>query len=174
MAGVSARDELVAVYDEAGEPVGSAPRWRMRQEGLWHAATSILVRSGDGTAAYVHRRTEHKDVNPGAHDCFAGGVVAAGELPGSCAERELAEELGVRGVPLEFRFRSVFERGSIRHHGFVYEVRWDGPLVHQPEEVADGWWMPLAELRERVADPEWPFAADSRQFIQEWFTRQEA
>ncbi|WP_243788807.1 NUDIX hydrolase [Saccharopolyspora gloriosae] len=171
---MGAQDELVAVYDAAGDVAGSAPRWRMRRDGLWHAATSILVRSGDGRSIYVHRRTDHKDVNPGAHDCFAGGVVAAGETPDSGAERELAEELGIRGVPLEFLFRSVFEQDSVRHHGFVYETRWDGPVVHQPEEVADGWWMPVAELRERLADHDWPFAADSRRFIREWFTRQDA
>ncbi|GAA0514424.1 NUDIX hydrolase [Saccharopolyspora subtropica] len=168
---MNASGELVAVYDAAGRVVGSATRQRMRAEGLWHAAASVLVLSPDGTEVYVHRRTDSKDVYPGMHDCWAGGVVAAGEDPDATARRELAEELGVRGVPVRFVFRTVHELGSVRFHGFLYEARWDGPIVHQPDEVAEGWWMPLPELRERLRDPSWPFVPDARQFVQEWFAR---
>ena len=74
-------DEVVAVYDQAGRVAGSASRERMRHEGLWHAASAVLVLSPDRVAAYVHLRTRTKEVHPGMHDCFAGGVVAAGETP---------------------------------------------------------------------------------------------
>ncbi|MER7011358.1 NUDIX domain-containing protein [Saccharopolyspora sp. NPDC000359] len=166
-----AGEELVAVYDAAGRVVGSATRQRMRAEGLWHASSAVLVRSPDGGSIYVHRRTDTKDVFPGMHDCAAGGVVAAGEDPATTAERELAEELGVRGAPVRFLFRSTFDEGTVRYHGFLYEVRWDGPITHQPEEVAEGWWMPLPELRRRLDDPTWPFVPDGRKFALEWFAR---
>jgi 8-oxo-dGTP pyrophosphatase MutT (NUDIX family) len=168
---VNASKELVAVYDAAGRVVGSSTRRRMRAEGLWHAASAVLVLSPDRSKIYVHRRTDTKDIYPGMHDCTAGGVIAAGEDPDVAARRELAEELGVRGVPVRFLFRSVYEQGSVRYHGYVYEALWDGPVVHQPEEVAAGWWMPLAELRERLSDPQWPFVPDGRQFVEEWFAR---
>lgn len=159
------------MYDAAGRVVGSATRQRMRAEGLWHATSAVFVLSPDGENIYVHRRTDTKDVFPGLHDCTAGGVIAAGEDPDTAAERELAEELGVRGAPVQFLFRSTFEQGSVRYHAFVYEVRWDGPVVHQPEEVADGWWMPVAELRERLNDDQFPFVPDGRQFTLEWLAR---
>jgi len=167
--GVGAADEQVALYDPAGQVVGAVPRWRMRRDGLWHAASSVLVRSSDGESVYVHRRTGTKDVYPGMHDCWAGGVVAAGEDPGTAARRELAEELGVR-APVEFLFRTTYDRDSVRYHAFLHESRWDGPIRHQPEEVAEGRWMPLAELRERLHDPEWPFVPDGRQFLLEWLS----
>jgi 8-oxo-dGTP pyrophosphatase MutT (NUDIX family) len=167
---VGASDEQVAVYDPTGDVVGSATRGRMRAEGLWHASTFVLVLSPDRGSVYVHRRTTTKDVYPGMHDCWAGGVVAAGEGPDEAAARELREELGVTGRP-EFLFRSVHQRGSIRFHGFMYEVLWDGPVVHQPEEVAAGWWMPLEQLRAKLADPDWSFVPDGRQFAAEWFAR---
>ncbi|MGW1676162.1 NUDIX hydrolase [Saccharopolyspora sp. NPDC002376] len=168
---MKAGEEQVAVYDAAGRVVGSATRQRMRAEGLWHATSAVFVLSPDGENIYVHRRTDTKDVFPGLHDCTAGGVIAAGEDPDTAAERELAEELGVRGAPVQFLFRSTFEQGSVRYHAFVYEVRWDGPVVHQPEEVADGWWMPVAELRERLNDDQFPFVPDGRQFTLEWLAR---
>ncbi|MEV0083498.1 NUDIX domain-containing protein [Saccharopolyspora sp. NPDC050642] len=168
---MSAGEESVAVYDAAGSVVGSATRRRMRAEGLWHAASAVLLLSPDRNSIYVHRRTDTKDVYPGMHDCAAGGVVAAGEDPDVTAVRELAEELGVRDVPVRYLFRSTYEQGTVRYHGFLYEALWDGPIVHQPEEVAEGWWMPLGELRERLNDPGWPFVPDGRQFAEEWFAR---
>jgi 8-oxo-dGTP pyrophosphatase MutT (NUDIX family) len=171
---VSASDEQVAIYDEFGHVVGSAPRWRMRRDGLWHAATAVLVRSPDGMSVYVHRRTDTKEMYPGMHDCLAGGVVGAGEEPDAAAARELAEELGVTGVELTPLFQTVYEQGTVRFHVFCYEAFWDGPIVHQSEEIADGGWMSLSELRTRLADPSWPFVPDGRQFIEMWFARQDS
>ncbi|WP_026425535.1 NUDIX hydrolase [Actinokineospora inagensis] len=162
---------MVALYDAAGVAVGAVPRSRMRAEGLWHACSSVLLRSVDGLRVYVHLRTPWKDVYPGVHDCWAGGVVAAGESVDECAERELAEELGVRGVTLTPLFTLPVDLPPVRVHLSAYEARWDGPVTHQPSEVAEGWWMPLAELRERLADPGWPFVPDGRAAIEEWFRR---
>ncbi|NIH83552.1 NUDIX hydrolase [Amycolatopsis granulosa] len=162
-------DELVAHYDAAGTVVGRVRRAEMRAHGLWHAATLVLVRSGDGSRVYVHRRAPDKDVFPGLHDCWAGGVFAAGETPEQGAERELAEELGVRGVPLAPLF--TFEQPPVRCHYFAYEVRWDGLIAHQPEEIVSGRWMSLAGLRAWAEDPESPFVPDGRYAIREWFRR---
>ncbi|GLW95030.1 NUDIX hydrolase [Actinokineospora globicatena] len=168
--------EMVAHYDAAGSVIGAVPRARVRAEGLWHACSSVLVRSGDGERVYVHRRTDTKDVFPGTHDCWAGGVVAAGETPDECAERELAEELGVSGVPLTPLFTMTAEfdlpgRAPVREHMWAYEARWDGPVVPQAAEVAEGWWLPLDDLRARLADPSWPFIPDGRLAVEEWFRR---
>ncbi|MET7996696.1 NUDIX domain-containing protein [Amycolatopsis sp. NPDC005232] len=164
-------DELVALYDHAGHVVGQAPRSRVRAQGLWHAAGVVLVRSGDGESVYVHLRTADKDIFPSTWDCWAGGVVAAGETPADCARRELAEELGVHGVEPEPLFTKIYDQGTVHCHNFAYEVRWDGPIHHQAEEIAEGRWLPLTELRAWVDDPESPFIPDGREGVQEWFRR---
>jgi 8-oxo-dGTP pyrophosphatase MutT (NUDIX family) len=166
-------DELVALYDQAGSVVGSTTRSRVRADGLWHAAGVVLVRSGDGTAVYVHLRTPTKDVFPATWDCWAGGVVAAGETPAECARRELAEELGVRGADPVPLFTKVYDDGRNRCHNFAFEVRWDGPIHHQAEEIAEGHWLPLEDLRAWIDDPapRLPFIPDGREGAQEWFRR---
>jgi len=164
-------DELIALYSPAGEVVGSVSRTRMRAEGLWHGATAILVRSGDGARVYVHRRSPDKDVFPGLRDAGVGGVVAAGEDPDVGAERELAEELGITGVPLRFLYRFTFDQPPVRCHNFVYETNWDGPIIHQPEEIVSGEWMALAEVAALLRDPSTDFVPDGRAIALEWLRR---
>ena len=163
-----AQDEWIARYDEAGSPVGAVRRSVMRAQGLWHAATAVLVRSVDGERIYVHRRSDDKDVFPGLHDCWAGGVVAAGETPADCAIRELAEELGVTGVTPRPLFSFRYVDPPVRYHAFTYEVRWDGPITWQPSEVVAGEWLTVAALRSKLADPEWGFVPDGRLGIEKW------
>ncbi|TNC25435.1 NUDIX domain-containing protein [Amycolatopsis alkalitolerans] len=163
-------DEQVAVYDALGTVTGSTTRAEMRARGLWHAAGEVLLRSGDGESAYIHRRSPDKDVFGGLWDCWAGGVVAAGETPAECASRELAEELGVR-TALTPLFTHVFEQPPYRCHNFAFEARWDGPITHQPEEIVEGRWMPLGELRAWAQDPSSPLIPDGRAGILEWFRR---
>jgi 8-oxo-dGTP pyrophosphatase MutT (NUDIX family) len=165
-------DELVAVYDATGAVVGAARRGEVYARSLWHGVGGVLLRSGDGGSVYVHRRAATKLVMPGLHDCWAGGVVGPGEEPAATAARELGEELGVAGVPLTPLFTMVFDEGEggLRSHLFAFEAHWDGPVRHQPEEVAAGGWMPLEELRARLADPAWPFVPDGRMLVQRWFT----
>jgi 8-oxo-dGTP pyrophosphatase MutT (NUDIX family) len=166
-----AADELVAVYDADGIPVGSATRARMRAEGLWHAATMVLVCSGDLRRVYVHRRSPDKDVFPGLRDCFAGGVLGAGEHPDDGARRELAEELSIAGVELRPLFVLPFVRPPVRCHNFVYEASWDGPIVHQPEEIVSGGWLALPDLVTQLRDPDTDFVPDGRAVALEWLRR---
>jgi 8-oxo-dGTP pyrophosphatase MutT (NUDIX family) len=104
------------------------------------------------------------------YDCWAGGVIGPGESPRTAAARELAEELGVpETVPLQPVEQFAYDDGVLRCHMFTYEVRWDGPLRHQPEEVVWGDWITLDELRARLADPDrWPFVPDGRVGIERW------
>ncbi|MTD56826.1 NUDIX domain-containing protein [Amycolatopsis pithecellobii] len=136
------------------------------------AAGTRNSRTGNAQLArHLHRRSPDKDVFPGLWDCWAGGVVAAGETPAECAFRELDEELGVYGVELTPVFTHVFEKPPYRCHNFTFEARWDRPIVHQAEEIVDGRWITLAELREWAEGPDSPMIPDGRAGILEWFRR---
>jgi 8-oxo-dGTP pyrophosphatase MutT (NUDIX family) len=129
-----ARDEQVLIVDRENRPVGVAPRWEMRAGGLPHRATYILIFNATGEL-HVQRRTMTKDVYPGYLDPAAGGVVLAGESYEESAERELAEEMGIRGVPLAAGFDFWFDEAPVRVWGRVFVCGYDGPLVLQAEEV---------------------------------------
>ena len=160
-------EEQVAVVDEEGRVVGAAPRSVMRRDNLRHLVVAVLVRDPAGRV-YVHRRTDTKDVFPAMHDCFAAGCVQAGEEPDAAAAREVAEELGVVGVPLTRLFTVPYADASTRHLAHVYAVTWDGPVTHQPSEVAWGGWLRLDELRTLLADPSWPVVPDGRAQLERW------
>ena len=129
-----ARDEQVLIVDRENRPVGVSPRWEMRAGGLPHRATYILIFNRAGEL-HVQRRTTTKDVYPGHLDPAAGGVVLAGESYEESAERELAEEMGIRGVALAAGFDFWFDEAPVRVWGRVFVCRYDGPLVLQAEEV---------------------------------------
>lgn len=163
---VAVTDETVAVYNADGRVIGAAPRAQVYAEGLWHGSAGVLVRSGDGQRIYVHRRTDTKAVFAGMHDCLAGGVIDPGETPLQTAVRELEEELGVTGrtpVPLaSVAWDGVWAGRPMRCHLFAFGIHYDGPLRHQPEEIAEGWWWTDSEFKDHLADPAWPFVPDTR------------
>ena len=129
-----ASEEIVTVVDEENRPVAELPRHRVRSENLPHRATYIFV-FDRRARVLVQRRTPIKDIYPGFHDLAAGGVVAAGESYETCAEREAAEELGIRGTALAPRFDFYYEDERIRCFGRVFTCVHEGPFRLQPEEV---------------------------------------
>jgi len=156
-------DELVVLVDENGHAAGAVPRSQMRAGHLLHAATAVLVRDS-ADRIYLHRRTDTKDWAPGHWDAAAGGVMQAGEEPSASAARELAEELGITGVELHRLGQHLFEDATLRCFEYTYEVRYDGPVSHQPSEVAEGRWVAMDELARVLAGP-LPFVSDTRQLL---------
>jgi isopentenyldiphosphate isomerase len=157
-------DEVVALVDETGRVVGSAPRSVVRRDNLRHAATAVLVRNPGG-GIYLHRRTDTKDWAPGHWDAAAGGVILAGEEPHDSAVRELSEELGISTDDLTGLGTHLYEDDTTRCFEHAYQVVWDGPVRHQPEEVSEGRWVTLGELAAILRDPDVDFVPDTRQLL---------
>ena len=107
----------------------------------------------------VHRRTETKDVFPGAYDVFAGGVCATGESYEACASREVTEELGVVLPGLRRLFKHRYRGTQSQAWGAVYVARWDGAVRPQESEVAWHAWIAPERLDRMLV--ELPFCPDS-------------
>jgi len=161
--------EQVQLYDDLGRPTGTTDRRRMRTENLTHAATAVVLRDSLGRV-FVHRRTDTKDVYPGRLDFAAGGVVDAGEDPQHAAVRELAEELGVTGVPLEPIRVARYTDDHTDYWGHCFTATYDGPVRLQPEEVAEGAWWSLDRLVAALetAPEDGSFMPDTAGLLGDW------
>lgn len=138
-------EEWVDLIDEENRVIGRKTRREIRTQNLLHRGVGIICVNPAGEV-YVHRRTETKDVFPGMYDMFVGGVVASGESYETAAAREILEELGVHEPAPEYLFSHLYEGSENRSWIQVFRVVWDGPIVHQEEEIAWGAWLPGAEL----------------------------
>jgi 8-oxo-dGTP pyrophosphatase MutT (NUDIX family) len=153
-----AGDELVDLVDEHDRVLGTITRAEMRQSVAWHRAVYVMVQDRAGRVL-LQQRSFDKDLAPGAWDIGAGGVVAAGESYDDAAQRELAEELGVRGVVLEPLGVVRFEGSGLRLHGRAYFAVHDGPFTFDDGEVLRVEWVEADALAAVVAAR--PFVPDS-------------
>lgn len=150
-------DEIIAIVDENNQVVGAASRQQMRQQGLIHRASYILVFNSNGHL-FVQKRTRTKDIYPGYYDVAAGGVVLAGESYEQSAARELEEELGIREIPLISHFVFFHQSDNNQVWGAVFSCVYDGAMRLQAEEVESGAFYPPERIRALSADQ--PFTPD--------------
>ena len=136
--------EQVVWVDRDDRVLGAKPRHELRDQGLIGRGTFILLFNSAGQLC-VHQRTLSKALYPGFWDVAAGGMVGVNESYAESAARELAEELGVSGVPLTAHERFFFEGPHNHLWCGVFSAVWDGPLQVQPEEVQQALFMPVVE-----------------------------
>ncbi|MEG3629257.1 NUDIX hydrolase [Streptomyces poriticola] len=153
---MSAADEILDIVDEEDRVVGRAPRGEAYARGLRHRCVFVLARDAQGRL-FVHRRTPEKLVFPSLYDMFVGGVVGAGESYDDAALREAEEELGVTGLPRPRRlFKFLYQGGAGgTWWSTVYEVRCEGAVRPQVEEVAWYGFLTEAEVERRLGEWEW-------------------
>ncbi|SFX98235.1 MULTISPECIES: NUDIX hydrolase [unclassified Pseudomonas] len=155
---VASDAELIAWVDENDNLLGSLVRSELRERGLIGRGTYIMLFNSAGELC-VHRRTLSKAIYPGFWDVAAGGMVQANETYAESAARELAEELGVSGVPLIAHDHFYFEDPGSRLWCSVFSAVWDGPLVLQPEEVLEARFLPIGQVLEEIRCK--PYCPDS-------------
>lgn len=157
--------ELIAWVDEQDQPLGVVKRAQLRDQGLIGRGTYILLFNSAGDLC-VHRRTLSKAIYPGYWDVAAGGMVQGDESYAESAARELAEELGVSGVPLRAHEHFFFDQPGNRVWCAVFSAVWDGPLELQPEEVLEARFISVAEA---VAESSrLPYCPDSLAALQRY------
>lgn len=140
-------EEIVQIVDRNNLETESLPRRIMREQGLIHRASYILV-FNDQEELFLQKRTDTKDLYPSCWDVAAGGVVLAGETYEESAARELAEELGVDGVSFTSLFDQYFEEEDNRVWGRIFSCTHNGPFQLQKEEVASGYFMSVPDIFE--------------------------
>jgi isopentenyl-diphosphate delta-isomerase type 1 len=149
-------DDPVVLLDEAGAPVGQAPKSVVHHDDTpLHLAFSCYVVDPDGRLL-VTTRAASKPSFPGVVTNTVCGHPRPGEDLAEAVRRRARSELGVdvrdlRLVLPDFRYRAVMN-GLVEHElcpvfvGFV-----DGPATApDPDEVDDARWVPWSEFRSDV------------------------
>ncbi len=130
----------------------------MRAERLRHRAVYVTVVDGSDRLV-VHQRAAWKDVWPSRWDLAFGGVLGAGEDWSHAAVRELAEEAGLRDVPLVPIGELSYADADVDLVGRAYVAVTDDEVVPSDGEVVAVDRVPLVAVRAWLADR--PVCADS-------------
>lgn len=144
-------EEYFDVVNDRDEVTGRASRREVHARGLWHRAVHVLVFNGAGKL-FLQKRSRLKDMSPGLWDSSCSGHLDVGEDYDAAAQRELAEEIGLRlPRPPErwFRLSAGVETGW--EFVWVYRMKSEGPLVLHPEEIERGEWLEPREIAARMA-----------------------
>ena len=93
----------------------------------WAAHVNGLVRTGDGSAMWIARRSPAKAIDPGMLDNLVGGGIAAGETVRAAVQRECWEEAG---IPAALAAQSaVTGTLTLRREG-AGGLQWETIFVH--------------------------------------------
>ncbi|MCC6007171.1 MAG: isopentenyl-diphosphate Delta-isomerase [Rhodobacteraceae bacterium] len=126
------------------------------RRGLRHPAVSVFVMRGDETL--LQRRALCKYHTPGLWANACCTHPHWGERAAPCAERRLAEELGITGLRLRHRdrveYRADVGDGLVEHEVvdiFTAEADPELRLRPDPSEVMETRWITLAALEQEIA-----------------------
>ncbi|MFO7791994.1 MAG: NUDIX domain-containing protein [Candidatus Saliniplasma sp.] len=88
--------EYLDVVDEQNRVIDQRPRKEVHEKGLPHRTVMFFVRSPEGKYL-VTKRSEDKEFFPGYWSVVMGGHVQASESYEASLDKEMREEIGVKG-----------------------------------------------------------------------------
>lgn len=142
------QEELFDICDADDRVIGVAPRSEVHAKNWLHRAVHVFVFNPAGELL-MHLRSATKDQYPSTFTSSASGHVSSGESYESSVERELWEELGLRG---ELEFLAKFSAGpeTCFEHTQLYRLVTDAVPTPDPEEIAAIEWLSLADVATRL------------------------
>lgn len=126
--------ELVEHVAVDGSVIEVVTRAEIRAKTLRHRCTYVFVLRPTGRLV-VHQRADWKSIYPGWWDVCFGGICGVDEPWLLAAERELAEEAGVRGEQLHELGDVSYEAADGKVVGKAFAVITDTPVVAVDGEV---------------------------------------
>ena len=171
------RDELLAVTDASGAPIGVIERAAVRPLGIATHAVH-LVGCDERGAVWVQQRAFDKSTDPGLWDTLMGGLVSADETVAQTLVRETWEEAGLRiadlrGVQPFGRItvrRPVVEGYMVEHIDMFEAIVPNGLLpVNQDGEVERFECLKRASLVERLHAH--AFTPEAAMILASWLSR---
>lgn len=147
------RDKIGAWVDGRLQPV---EKLAVHRRGLRHPAVSVFVRAGDRVLIQQRAADKYHSGGMWANTCCTHPHW--GEAPLACAERRLAEELGIAGLMLrpagQVEYRAEVPPDLIEHElvdVFVAEAAEGLAMDLDPAEVQAVRWLGLDRLDAEIA-----------------------
>src|SRR5919199_6396604 len=146
----------IAIVNNKDEIIGSAEKREARQQGQIHRIVRILLHDGRGNVLLQKRHPKAQD-SPNCWDFSAAGHVDEGEGYEVAANRELEEELGLRGISPEPLFKFYTDRikgiQRIRRFNMVFVAQVDPSAVHPNlTELGGSEWFTKAQIVQMIHD----------------------
>jgi len=142
--------EYLEIVDERGAIIGIAPRSACHGDpSLIHRTAHVLVFNSRGEL-FLQRRSWSKDIQPGKWDTSVGGHLDVGETYKQAARREMAEELGIRGVHLVFLYAYQMRNEVESENVQTFRCMWDGSICFDQQEIKEGRFWTVEEIEEAL------------------------
>lgn len=145
--------ELWDLYTQDREPTGKTiVRGSEHPKGYYRLVVHVCIFNSKGQML-IQQRQPFKDGWPNMWDVSVGGSVVSGESSREAAEREVAEELGLK-ISLEGVRPAItisFKEGFDDNYVVVRDVK-DEEISLQPEEVQAYKWADEAEILQMIED----------------------
>lgn len=150
-------DDLIDIFDEDMNLLGTALKSQAHREGLWHRTFHcwLAQQAPDGKIwLWLQLRDDTKDIFPSKLDISAAGHIRAGEEVKD-AYREIEEELGIKlnkdEVIKLFTSKEIYQNDTIYNREFqmVYMAVVNGSpykAVLQPKEVTGLYYVDIDEF----------------------------
>ncbi len=142
-------EEIFDVVDFHDQVVGEAIRSDVHgNPALIHRVAHVLVFNGKGEL-YLQKRSLTKDVQPGKWDTSVGGHLDKGESYSVAAKREMEEELGIDSGKIQYLYKYLHSNQYESEYVSTFQCLWDGPIVIDKDEIAEGKFWSLEEIRQQ-------------------------
>jgi len=138
--------ELFDIVNEDDQVIGQASRSECHGDpALIHRVAHVHVFNRRGELL-LQKRSQQKDIQPGKWDTSVGGHLDRGETYLHAARREMAEELGLTGVPLTFLYASKIRNEVESENIATYLAVAEGPFRFSREEIDKVRFWPADEI----------------------------
>ena len=166
-AGDPVKEEFFDVVNDRDEVIGQETRREVHRRGLKHRAVHVLVFNAKGHV-FLQKRSNKKDMFPGAWDSSASGHLAPSETYDEAVVREAFEEIGLKLTETPQR---LFKLNACKETGqefvWVYRCTSEGPFKLDPAEVEHANWFKTDDVTRWINARPKDFAAA---FIYLWKT----
>lgn len=143
-------DEFFDIVTDDDVVIGQASRRSCHgNPELIHRAVHVLV-FNPGGKLLLQQRSHQKDIQPGKWDTSVGGHLEPGESYLAAAHREMAEELGLAGLPLTFLYHSKIRNHVESENIATYLTLTDRDIFHDPGEISSVRFWSHAEVEDSL------------------------